>query len=242
MSSGEFSSGIDIARISNKEYRRYDTDRPKWIVLGLEGSSIPYFARFTNKQISLVYDKSCEDSVDEIVGKVMSGDYEEILREIKDKKNADGCLILLPEVASILNTTVGTLKCRPNEVQEALCLTYVNCWLCDTLTIQRELSRFIELNSNTKADMEQAELRNYQQNNTPEKRGVENSADIQHRMNVIQGDEDYSEKARQTANEESREFYISREVQKSLSDMLREKHRAEERSRTLNKDREQKVR
>jgi hypothetical protein len=108
----EYVSGTDIRRIENKEFKRYDTNRARKIVIALDHSNVPFFARFTDKQISLTFDKAYTGSVDEIVTKAMSGGYEELLREVKRKKNTEGYLILLPEIADVLHTTVGTLKSR----------------------------------------------------------------------------------------------------------------------------------
>jgi hypothetical protein len=156
VSGEEYVSGIDIRRIENKEFKRYDTNRARKIVIALDHSNVPFFARFTDKQISLIFDKAYTDSVDEIVAKAMSGDYEELLREVKRKKNTEGYLILLPEIADILHTTVDTLKSRPDDVQLALCHAYVNYWLCDTATIQRELARIMTVNNRTEEDLEKS--------------------------------------------------------------------------------------
>jgi hypothetical protein len=56
--SGEgYVSGTDIRRIENKEFKRYDTERARKIVIALDHSNVPFFARFTDKQISLTFDK-----------------------------------------------------------------------------------------------------------------------------------------------------------------------------------------
>ena len=211
MSDMIYKSGLDIRKILNKSFAKYETTHAKHIVLGLDKSNIPYFARFGNTSISLTYDADYKDSVDEIITKAMSGDFGEFLCEIKDKKNSEGYLILLPEIAPMLHTTVGALKNRPSEIQESLCRTYVNYWLCDTPTIQRELSRVMNINSKTEQEIQKAEAKEYQANNIPEKREAINSADIQHRMNVIDGDDEHQKKVWQTEQEKARVGYITRE-------------------------------
>ena len=124
MSDMIYKSGLDIRKILNKSFAKYETTHAKHIVLGLDKSNIPYFARFGNTSISLTYDADYKDSVDEIITKAMSGDFGELLREIKDKNNSEEYLILLPEIAPMLHTTVGALKNRPSEIQESLCRTY----------------------------------------------------------------------------------------------------------------------
>lgn len=69
----------------------------------------------------------------------------------------DGYYRLLGEVADLLNTTIGALQNRPDEVQIALCKTYVNFWLCDTPTLQRELDRVISVNGITMSDIQEHE-------------------------------------------------------------------------------------
>lgn len=64
---------------------------------------------------------------------------------------------LLGEVAELLNTTIGILKNRPDEIQLALCKTYTDFWLCDNATIQRELDRIITVNGRTLSDIQEHE-------------------------------------------------------------------------------------
>ena len=76
----------------------------------------------------LTYDGSYKEEVEEIIAKVSSGDYEALLRELQVYGEPDGYYRLLGEVAEVLNTTIGTLQSRPDEIQLALCKTYVNFW------------------------------------------------------------------------------------------------------------------
>lgn len=84
----------------------------------------------------------------------MSGDYEEMMREIQSRKNSDGYKVLLPEIAELLNMSVSFLKSRPDEVQEGICKAYVNLWYCDTDTIKRELSEILKINFSAEHDEE----------------------------------------------------------------------------------------
>ncbi len=129
-----YSCGRDVRRIKNKCFAKFKTPYTKNIALAFDRSNIPYFARFSDSEISLVYDADFVVSASEIITKSQSKDYAEITQ-----KNYD----LLSEIAEILNVTVGTLKNRPDEIQSALCRFYVIFWFCDTPTIKRELTRIL---------------------------------------------------------------------------------------------------
>ena len=105
----------------------------------------------------LTYDGSFKEQVDDIIAKVESGNYEALLSELQVCGEPDGYYRLLGEVAELLNTTIGALKNRPDEVQLALCKTYVDFWLCDTPTLQRELDRVISVNGITMSDIQEHE-------------------------------------------------------------------------------------
>ena len=66
---------------------------------------------------------------------------------------------MLPEIAEILHTTVGTLQARPQEIQIALCKIFVDFWFCDTATIQRELDKIITVNGRTLQDIQEHETK-----------------------------------------------------------------------------------
>ena len=86
-----------------------------------------------------------------------SGNYEALLSELQVYGVPDGYYRLLGEVAELLNTTIGTLQARPDEIKLALCKTYVDFWLCDTPTLQRELDRVISVNGRTISDIQEHE-------------------------------------------------------------------------------------
>ena len=140
--------------MENRSYANVQTDQAKNICIGIENSGIPYSANFTDKELKLTYDSDHSESVDEILKKAQSGDYDEMLREIRAKREGDGYLILLPTVAHYLHTTEGALKRRPEEQQIRLCRLFVNFWFADTPTIQRELSKAICVNRETEQNME----------------------------------------------------------------------------------------
>ncbi len=148
--------GTDIHSIANKEFVRFETTKAKDIVVALDKSNIPFSAKYNDTEIVLTYDGNYKGSVDEIAAKVMSENYDKLLREIREKKS-DDYLLLLSEVADVLNTTVGTLKARPVEIQELLCKAYADFWICDTPTIQRELDRYITVNGRTLQDIQEYE-------------------------------------------------------------------------------------
>lgn len=155
----EFSyiAGIDVTSIANKEFIRFNTDKAQEICVALDKSGIPFSARYGETEMVLTYDGSCKEQVEDIIAKAESGNYEALLRELQAYREPDGYYQLLGEVAELLNTTIGALQNRPDEVQLALCKTYVDFWLCDTPTLQRELDRVISVNGRTMSDIQEHE-------------------------------------------------------------------------------------
>ena len=157
MSDFPYISGTEVSAIENKEFIRIETDKAQEIVIALDKSDIPFSARFSDTEMVLTFDGSYKEQVEGIIAKAMSGDYEALLRELQVYGVPDGYYRLLGEVAELLNTTVGTLKNRPDEIQLALCKTYADFWLCDDATIQRELDRVISVNGRTVSDIQEHE-------------------------------------------------------------------------------------
>ena len=155
----EFSyiAGIDVTSIANKEFIRFNTDKAQEICVALDKSGIPFSARYGETEMVLTYDGSCKEQVEDIIAKAESGNYEALLRELQAYREPDGYYQLLGEVAELLNTTIGALQNRPDEVQLALCKTYVDFCLCDTPTLQRELDRVISVNGRTMSDIQEHE-------------------------------------------------------------------------------------
>ena len=154
-------SGVDVSAIENREFQQFETAKAKEIMLALDRSNIPFFAKYSDSAMVLVFDKNYTHEVENIVKKANSGNYEILLRELKMQKFPDNYLNLLPEIAEILHTTVGTLQDRPQEIQIALCKTFVDFWLCDTATIQRELDRIITVNGRTLQDIQEQEMKKF---------------------------------------------------------------------------------
>lgn len=146
MNDFQYTGGTDIDSIENKVMMRFATAYAKDIVIALDKSGIPFSAKYGDSEMILIYDGSYREQVDEIIRKAQTGKYEVLLRELKVNQAPDNYLKLLPEVAEILHTTIGTLRARPSEIQVAFCKTYADFWLCDTYTIQRELDRIATLN------------------------------------------------------------------------------------------------
>jgi len=137
------STGWILKDIQNRAYARYASTKGKEIVSALETAEIPYFARYNSMEISLTYDSEYSSRVDEIIKKSSSGEYEQMFREIKDRKKISSYLVLLPEISEILEMSVSTLRNRPEEMQEILCKTYTDLWYCDTLTIRKRLAELL---------------------------------------------------------------------------------------------------
>ena len=230
-------AGVLASTIENRQTLRFDTKRAQDIVVALNKSGIPFSARYDDKEIRLVYDGGYADKVAEIIEKAMSGRYELLLRELGRQRSKDSYLKLLSEVAAILHTTVGTLKQRPEDIQVLMCKAYVDFWLCDTYTVQRELDRYMTVNGRTRQDMDEHEKNEVQDNNPPEKRDISDNADIQHRMNVIAGQEDHRRKAELIAQEEARAGF-SREKHRRLSELSRRRQQSEQEKSAQTEERE----
>ena len=123
---------------NSKEYVTINTDQGKLISIALAASGIPFKGRFDKERMLFNYDGIYKESVDEIIAKFTSHEYAEQRDEIAEHKG-DDCLYFLPAVAKLLRMTEGTLRCRPLDIQLAVCKRYVDNWYCDTFTIQHEL-------------------------------------------------------------------------------------------------------
>ena len=88
--------------------------------------------------------------------------------------------------------------------------------------------------------MEEAREREIQQNNTPKKREAVNMADIQHRQNVVKGDEDHQAKAEMSEKEEARTGLISREVIRRQAEMIKRKQAVKQKLIAEKSERERK--
>ncbi len=203
MNDFQYMGGVDIDSIENKAKMRFATAYAKDIVIALDKSGIPFSAKYGDSEMMLTYDGSYREQVDEIIRKAQTGKYEVLLRELKVNQAPDSYLKLLPEVAEILHTTIGTLRARPSEIQVAFCKTYADFWLCDTYTIQRELDRIATLN----IEALQAMQKSVQAEKSPE----------------TQQKQKLEQLARDTAR-----VGFSRETQQKLTEMLQKKKHSEQ--------------
>ena len=71
-----FSFGKDDFSKDSREYVTLDTDKGKLLAIALETSGVPHTGTFTDKQMRFSYDSDYKDSVDEIVKKASSDEYE----------------------------------------------------------------------------------------------------------------------------------------------------------------------
>lgn len=218
--------GADIQSIANKEFVRFETAKSRDIVVALDKSNIPFSAKYNDTEIVLTYDGDYKDSVDEITAKVMSENYDELLREIREKKS-DDYLLLLSEVADMLNTTVGTLKARPVEIQELLCKAYADFWICDTPTIQRELDRYITVNGRTLQDIQEYE-KSKAQEKAPDKSAAERVPTFQELADAYFRRNGHAQ--------------FTRESHKHLSEIARRRQQAEQEQLSQNEEIERRKR
>ena len=176
----------------------------------------------------LTFDGSYKEQVEDIIAKAQSGEYEALLRELQVYGEPDGYYRLLGEVAEVLNTTIGTLQSRPDEIQLALCKTYVNFWLCDKVTIQRELERIHTLNGRTISDIQEYELGKTKAKAPAEP--VQSTADKAPTLNEL-----FDRYERQNA-------HFTRESHRHLSEIARRRQRNEQERIIQAEDRERKNR
>jgi hypothetical protein len=222
-------AGTDITAIRNKEFIRLETDKAQAICIALDKGGIPFSARFGDAELVLTYDGSYKEQVEDIIAKAQSGEYEALLRELQVYGEPDGYYRLLGEVAEVLNTTIGTLQSRPDEVQLALCKTYVNFWLCDKVTLQRELERIHTLNGRTVSDIQEYERRKEQEKAPAEP--------VQTADKVRSFTELYDEYQRRHAND-----HFTRESHKHLAEIARRRYRDEQERIIQTEERERKNR
>lgn len=220
--------GIEVSAIKNREFIRIETDKAQAIVVALDKSNIPFSARFGDAEMVLTYDGSYKEQVEDIIAKAQSGEYEALLRELQVYGEPDGYYRLLGEVAEVLNTTIGTLQSRPDEVQLALCKTYVNFWLCDKVTIQRELERIHTLNGRTISDIQEYELGKTKAKAPAEP--VQSTADKAPTLNEL-----FDRYERQNA-------HFTRESHRHLSEIARRRQRNEQERIIQTEERERKNR
>lgn len=221
-------AGTDITAIRNKEFIRIETDKAQAICIALDKGGIPFSARFGDAELVLTFDGSYKEQVEDIIAKAQSGEYEALLRELQFYGEPDGYYRLLGEVAEVLNTTIGTLQSRPDEVQLALCKTYVNFWLCDKVTIQRELERIHTLNGRTISDIQEYELGKTKAKAPAEP--VQSTADKVPTLNEL-----FDRYERQNA-------HFTRESHRHLSEIARRRQRNEQERIIQAEDRERKNR
>lgn len=221
-------AGTDITAIRNKEFIRIETDKAQAICIALDKGGIPFSARFGDAEMVLTFDGSFKEQVEDIIAKAQSGEYEALLRELQVYGEPDGYYRLLGEVAEVLNTTIGTLQSRPDEVQLALCKTYVNFWLCDKVTIQRELERIHTLNGRTISDIQEYELGKTKAKAPAEP--VQSTADKVPTLNEL-----FDRYERQNA-------HFTRESHRHLSEIARRRQRNEQERIIQTEERERKSR
>lgn len=130
----------------NKEYVALNTSNGQMITVALTASGIPFKGRYDKENIFFSYDGNYKESVQEIIEKITSDEYAKQRNEI-EKHKSDDCLYFLPTVAKLLRMTEGTLRCRPLDIQLAVCKQYADNWYCDTYTIQHELKDAMMLNT-----------------------------------------------------------------------------------------------
>lgn len=230
MTDFSYIGGIEVSAIKNREFIRIETDKAQALVVALDKSNIPFSARFGDAEMVLTYDGSYKEQVEEIIAKAQSGDYEALLRELQAYREPDGYYQLLGEVAELLNTTIGALQNRPDEVQLALCKTYTDFWLCDDASIQRELDRVISVNGRTVSDIQE-----HEKIKTQKKAPTAPTQDSAEKVRTFA--ELFENYQRRNAND-----YFTREAHKHLAEIARRRQQGEQERSIQNEERERKFR
>lgn len=216
MTDFSYIGGIEVSAIKNREFIRFNTDKAQEICVALDKSGIPFSARYGETEMVLTYDGSCKEQVEDIIAKAESGNYEGLLRELQAYREPDGYYQLLGEVAELLNTTIGALQNRPDEVQLALCKTYVDFWLCDTPTLQREIDRVISVNGRTVSDIQE-----HEKIKTQKKAPTAPTQDSAEKVRTFA--ELFENYQRRNAND-----YFTREAHKHLAEIARRRQSTEQ--------------
>lgn len=139
-------------QIPDKQYLTLKTVHAAEIIKGLEQSKIPYYVKVDDDTIYLTFSAESRSVVDEITKKAESGDYEEMMLSLSEKKS-DGYVPIYKEIADILYCSVGSLTNRPPEIVEMIAKTYINYWHSDRQTIQKALECIIDLNAETESEL-----------------------------------------------------------------------------------------
>lgn len=131
----------------NKEYVALNTGNGQLITVALTASGIPFKGRYDKENIFFSYDGNYKESVQEIIEKIILDKYDDQRNEVEEHRKEKDYLFFIPAVAKVLRMTEGTLRCRPLDIQLAVCKRYADNWYCDTYTIQHELKDAMTLNT-----------------------------------------------------------------------------------------------
>ena len=197
-----------ITDIKDREFRQITTTNAEKIILGLDMSEVPFFAKYNDMSLSLAYDSKRKDSVDEIISKAESGEYPIIEREISENRAA-AYERLLPEIAEIMNMSVAQLKVS-KALTNRLVETYIENWFADRVTIQSKLGQFTDLSYTSLLERENREKEIRLAAGAPERADKERQADTEHKQAVMQGDKDHKDKEDAAKKEEKHFFFTGR--------------------------------
>ena len=201
-------AGSKITDIKDREFKQFTTTNAEKIILGLDMSEIPFFAKYNDMSLSLAYDGKRKDGVDEIIKKAESGEFPILEREISENRAA-AYERLLPEIADILNVSVAQLKLS-KALSNRLVETYIENWFADRQTIQSKLGQFTDLSYGAVLERESYTNEVQLSSSAPEKADKERQSDTEHREAVMQGDKDHKDKEEAMKKEEKHFFFTGR--------------------------------
>ena len=201
-------AGAKITDIQNREFRQLTTGNAEKILLGLDLSDVPFFAKYNEMSLSLAFDGTRKDSVDEIIRKAESGEYAIIEREMKENR-AKAYERLLPEIADMLDMSITQLRVS-KALTDRLVATYITNWFADRDTIQSKLAQFVDLGYAAVLERESRDIRREFVNTAHERSDKERQADTEHKQAVMQGDKDHKDKEEAMKKEEKHFFFSGR--------------------------------
>lgn len=217
--------GTNLQSIENKRFVTLDTTHAESIVLGLDQSGMPYYAKYNDLKLTLSYGGADTKRVAEIIGKNENTDDDEIQR-IRKADSFEEYMTLLPEIADILNTSVTALNEESRDIRLLLAQTYADLWHSDSVTIKQALGRVLDLNYETEKDVREHFLSRLNDGNTPEKQAAVYDDEKRHAAAVQAEFDEYEGQRERVSAESGRTAYFAREYLRREMQRKSEEHAA----------------
>lgn len=219
------SRGTNLQSIENKQFVTLDTTKAESIILGLDQSGLPYYAKYNDLKLTLSYSGADTMRVAEIIGKNTNNSDDEIQR-IRKADSFEEYMTLLPEIADVLNTSVTALNEESRDIRLLLAQTYADLWHSDDVTIKQALGRVLDLNPETEKEVQEHFLSKLNEGNTPEKQTAVYDDEKCHAAAVQAEADEYSGQRDRVSVEEGRTAYFAREFLRRETQKKSEEHAA----------------